>query len=110
MFLFKRCNTQCFLRLVRVGQAQYICVRTRVCVNVISGNSVFDVLIGNREWMKCNDLVISDDINLDMQNLEATGHTVVLCAIDGTLFAEFQVTYVNCIVSVCLSDTGFIHC
>jgi cation transport ATPase len=51
-----------------------------------SGSPVFSVLIGNREWMKCHGLIISDDVDAAMQDLEAMGQTVVLCAVDGTLY------------------------
>ncbi len=60
------------------------------------GSSVFNVLIGNREWMKHHSIVLSDDVDMEMQNLETVGQTVVLCAIDGTLYAECLKLKQNC--------------
>ncbi len=44
-----------------------------------------DVLIGNREWMTRNGIVVTDTINVAMENHESQGNTAVLCAIDGML-------------------------
>ena len=43
----------------------------------------YDVLIGNREWMQRNGLLVTNDINDNMEAHEVKGETVVLCAIDG---------------------------
>jgi cation transport ATPase len=43
------------------------------------------VLIGNREWMKCNKLKVDDKIDKAMSAHEQDGHTVILVAIDGRL-------------------------
>ncbi|XP_041455525.1 copper-transporting ATPase 1-like isoform X3 [Lytechinus variegatus] len=42
----------------------------------------FTVLIGNREWMKKNDLMVTDDMNDALGHNEAQGHTAVLVAVD----------------------------
>ena len=44
----------------------------------------YAVLIGNREWMKCNHLTVDDGIDKTMTVHEHDGHTAVLIAIDGT--------------------------
>ena len=46
---------------------------------------LFSVLIGNRCWMKLNGIVVPDDVDVDMQQLESLGQTVVLCSVDGEL-------------------------
>jgi len=47
---------------------------------------VYDVVIGNREWMKRRGLCVTADVDRTMKQLEVTGQTVVLCAINGQLF------------------------
>lgn len=54
-------------------------------------STVFDVLIGNREWMNRNGMVVTDDMDAVMTEHEEQGHTAVLCAIDGTLVAMMAV-------------------
>jgi Cu+-exporting ATPase len=44
---------------------------------------VFNVLIGNREWMTRNGFEITSEIDSAMQEHEVQGHTAVLCAVDG---------------------------
>lgn len=45
----------------------------------------YEVLIGNREWMKRNFLDLSEKINNKMDHYELSGNTCVLCAIDGCI-------------------------
>ena len=45
----------------------------------------FEVLIGNREWMQRNGLVIRENVNARMDEFESNGSTCVLCAIDNKL-------------------------
>ncbi|XP_001363336.2 copper-transporting ATPase 1 isoform X1 [Monodelphis domestica] len=45
----------------------------------------YTVLIGNREWMSRNDLVIKNDVDSMMIEHERKGRTAVLVAIDGVL-------------------------
>jgi Cu+-exporting ATPase len=45
----------------------------------------YAVLIGNREWMKCNHLTIDDGIDKTMSVHEYDGHTAILIAIDGKI-------------------------
>lgn len=41
------------------------------------------VLIGNREWMKCNHLKVDGGIDKTMSSHEHDGHTAILIAING---------------------------
>ena len=43
----------------------------------------YQVLIGNREWMHRNGLLVTDVMDKSMSEHEDLGHTAVLCAIDG---------------------------
>ena len=43
----------------------------------------YDVVIGNREWLKRQGLIVESDVDRMMRKLEVTGQTVVLCAVDG---------------------------
>jgi Cu+-exporting ATPase len=49
------------------------------------GSKIFDVLIGNREWMTRNFLEINDKIDKKMDAYESNGNTCILCAIDGEI-------------------------
>lgn len=51
----------------------------------------YEVLIGNREWMKRNFLDLSDKINNKMDNYELNGNTCVLCSIDGVIVAMIAI-------------------
>ena len=55
--------------------------------NFIEGSKVFDVLIGNREWMKRNFLIITEKMEDLMQSNEKNGHTCVLVAINNQIIA-----------------------
>uniref|UniRef100_A0A8C4VT53 Copper-transporting ATPase 2 n=1 Tax=Gopherus evgoodei TaxID=1825980 RepID=A0A8C4VT53_9SAUR len=46
----------------------------------------YSVLIGNREWMRRNGLLISSDVNDAMTGHEMKGQTAILVAIDGALY------------------------
>lgn len=48
-------------------------------------NQVYSVLIGNREWMKRNQLKVDEGIDKTMSIHEHDGHTAVLIAIDGKI-------------------------
>ncbi|KAH9495204.1 ATPase Cu transporting protein 7A [Bulinus truncatus] len=48
-------------------------------------SQVYDVLIGNREWMHRNGLTVVDTMDDVMTEHEMQGHTTVLCAIDGAI-------------------------
>ncbi|KAL4229704.1 ATPase Cu transporting protein 7B [Mactra antiquata] len=51
----------------------------------------YDVLIGNREWMRRNGLEVTDQMDRTMSEHEEQGHTAVLCAIDGVIIAMLAV-------------------
>ena len=44
---------------------------------------MYDVLIGNREWLKEEGIEVSNETDMEMQKMETIGQTVVLCVIDG---------------------------
>ena len=48
--------------------------------------TVYDVLIGNREWMHRNGLLVTEEMDAAMTEHEDQGHTAVLCAIDGMYY------------------------
>ena len=41
------------------------------------------VLIGNREWMKMNNVAVSEEVDQRLRGYEEHGQTTVLVAIDG---------------------------
>jgi len=53
------------------------------CVLPCVDDVVYDVVIGNREWMKRSGLRVAADVDRTMKKLEVTGQTVVLCAVNG---------------------------
>ncbi|XP_030065925.1 copper-transporting ATPase 1 isoform X3 [Microcaecilia unicolor] len=48
-------------------------------------SQVYSVLIGNREWMKRNGLILKNDVDASMTEHEKRGRTAVLVAVDGEL-------------------------
>jgi len=59
------------------------CCHGDYCTLLCVDNVTYDVVIGNREWMKRCGLQVDADVNRTMKKLEVTGQTVVLCAVDG---------------------------
>lgn len=51
----------------------------------------YDVLIGNREWMKRNFLDVDEKISQRMEDYEMSGNTCVLCAIDGHIVSMIAI-------------------
>ncbi|XP_064610075.1 copper-transporting ATPase 1-like isoform X2 [Liolophura sinensis] len=56
-----------------------------------ASSQIYEVLIGNREWMHRNGLVLTDMMENTMGHHEEKGHTAVLCAIDGVIMAMLAV-------------------
>lgn len=52
----------------------------------------YKVLIGNREWMIRNGLVVNNDVDDSMTEHERKGRTAVLVAVDGKVFHEYTMT------------------
>ena len=71
-----------------------------------AASQVYSVLIGNREWMHRNGLHVTDKMDVAMTAEETTGHTAVLCGIDG-MFCYVLKIYLS--LSVCLSIRPSLH-
>ncbi|XP_041356839.1 LOW QUALITY PROTEIN: copper-transporting ATPase 1-like [Gigantopelta aegis] len=56
-----------------------------------SSSKTYEVLIGNREWMHRNGLVVTDDMETVMTEHEEQGHTAVLCVIDRVIVSMLAV-------------------
>ena len=48
-----------------------------------TSNQTYEVLAGNREWMKRNGLDVTVEMNSILEQQEALGQTAIMCAIDG---------------------------
>lgn len=55
----------------------------------------YSVLIGNREWMSRNGLVVKNEVDKAMMEHERRGRTAVLAAVDGKFSAVFFYSEVN---------------
>ncbi|KAK7500657.1 hypothetical protein BaRGS_00008232, partial [Batillaria attramentaria] len=78
------------IRSATSNKAQYEVVQIEEEGDV-STPSAYKVLVGNREWMKRNGLVITRDMDDVMTEHEGQGHTAILCAINGVLVAMLAV-------------------
>lgn len=61
-------QSQCQLTIVHCS--------VRMCI-------IVQVLIGNREWMKVNNVRVTTKMEQKLQGHEELGHTVALTAVDG---------------------------
>lgn len=50
----------------------------------------FEVLVGNREWMKRNAVEVPAEADLRMIDEEEKGNTAVLCAVNGNFSIEIS--------------------
>ncbi|KRT84534.1 hydrolase, partial [Oryctes borbonicus] len=57
----------------------------------VDPNGKFLVVVGNREWMNRNGMLIGNDIDRSMNEEEEQGRSVVLCAINGEIVAMISV-------------------
>ncbi|KAF5291798.1 hypothetical protein FQA39_LY14286 [Lamprigera yunnana] len=51
----------------------------------------YEVIVGNREWMNRNGIIIEDDIDRRMIFEEELGRSAVLCALDGQIVAMISI-------------------
>lgn len=51
----------------------------------------YEVVVGNREWMNRNGVLIQDDVDRRMNVEEEQGRSAVLCAIDGQIVAMLSI-------------------
>lgn len=56
----------------------------------------YSVLIGNREWMNRNGLLVKNEVDKAMMEHERRGRTAVLAAVDGKFSAVFLIQRLIC--------------
>lgn len=59
----------------------------------VQRTKIYDVKIGNRDWMRHNGMVVTAGMEKTMTEHEEQGHTAVMCAIDGMFSVQFFIVY-----------------
>lgn len=59
---------------------------------MLNNKTHVQVVIGNREWMHRNGIVIPNEVAITMEDQERNGNTTVLCAIDNVLICMISIS------------------
>ncbi|CAD5110922.1 DgyrCDS281 [Dimorphilus gyrociliatus] len=70
---------------VTIGETIVDSICLTAATPVEESDTVYSVLIGNREWMKRNGLQVTDELEESMKKTEEKGHTAIICAVDGII-------------------------
>lgn len=100
------CGIKCRIPLMDNNKCKLYGSQNISCENVTFGqydnkvplNTFFsckthsEIIIGNREWMNRNGIVISQETKNEMEDEERTGNTSVLCAVDNQLCCMISIS------------------
>jgi len=91
-FMLEQVMVDCSLKLHRSGSDTPIIHEEAELVPVGEvAAERFQVLVGNREWMRRNGITVPPAVDEKMEKLEEEGQTVVLCAVNGQLSAMMAI-------------------